>query len=113
MIPSAMTPLGRVTGLTCVLTAVVLNGASQDSSGALPVIHVQIDQGHPWRPPFGLERIGRPLAAVVSASERPAAARYVLSVLSRGKEVGRHDVRIPGGSPLLCPRADRVDMPMS
>jgi len=30
-----------------------------------PAAQIRIDPGHPWRPPFGLDRVGRPLAVEV------------------------------------------------
>jgi hypothetical protein len=60
---------------------------------------VRLEIGHPWRPPFGLDRVGRPLVAVVKASERPTGADYVLSLLDRGKLVSRHEVRFPAVPP--------------
>ena len=34
---------------------------------AKPATQICLDSGHHWRPPFGLERIGRPLVAVVES----------------------------------------------
>jgi hypothetical protein len=92
---SAMTPRRRVAGRTWALLAIVLTGAVVIRPASAESFQIRLDQGHPWRPPFGLERVGRPWAAVVSAAERPEEAKYVLSVLSRGKAVGQHDVRFP------------------
>lgn len=41
-----------------------------------------MDPGHPWRPPFGLERVGKPLV-VAAEMETPAAPRTYASQLSR------------------------------
>ena len=60
---------------------------------------IRLDRGHPWRPPFGLQRVGRPIEVVVQAADRPAGTAHILTVLSRGKEVGRHDVRFPANPP--------------
>jgi hypothetical protein len=53
--------------------------------------HIRIDPGHPWLPPFGLERVGKPLEIVVevTSAKRPEREYSVVSYLE-GKEVGRH-----------------------
>ncbi|MGP0070263.1 MAG: hypothetical protein ACLQGP_42515 [Isosphaeraceae bacterium] len=43
--------------------------------------------------------MGRPIEVVVQAADRPAGTAHILTVLSRGKEVGRHDVRFPANPP--------------
>ncbi|MDD2765082.1 MAG: hypothetical protein PHE83_14040 [Opitutaceae bacterium] len=51
---------------------------------------MQIVPGHPWRPPFGLDRVGRPPDAVVTfaGSEKPVGEFVVLGYRD-GKEVSR------------------------
>jgi len=58
---------------------------------------IRIDPGHPWRPPFGLDRIGRPLTAVaeISAAERPY-REYWLSAYRGGKEIDRQLFHLTG-----------------
>jgi hypothetical protein len=60
---------------------------------------ITLESGHPWRPPFGLERVGRPLMAVIESSSRPRDSDYVLSLLDRGKEVARQPVSFPAQPP--------------
>ena len=47
---------------------------------------IRLDSQHPWRPPFGLERVGQPLTAVVevTAEERPH-REYWLAALVGGR----------------------------
>ncbi len=60
---------------------------------------IRLESSHPWRPPFGLERVGRPVTVMIQASERPEGTRYVLSVRNRGNVVGEHEVRFPTDPP--------------
>jgi hypothetical protein len=61
---------------------------------------IRLDPGHAWCPPFGLDRIGRPLAAVVEAPGDGPAPRG-LSLVGRrdGKEIVRRAVELPERPP--------------
>ena len=49
---------------------------------------ILLDQGHPWRPPFGLDRVGRPVTARVERSEaKVPASDLFLSARATGREV--------------------------
>ena len=52
---------------------------------------VSVDQGHPWRPPFGLERVGaQPVAHVeLTATEAPTYEYYLIAYRD-GQESERH-----------------------
>ena len=52
---------------------------------------IHIDSGHPWRPPFGLDRVGKPITVVVdlSAPTRPL-QEYYLAGFRSGHELERH-----------------------
>jgi hypothetical protein len=61
-----------------------------DQAPAAIKVQLQIKAGHPWRPPFGLDRVGQPLEAVVTLPQhRPPEARFVLVGYRDGKEVSR------------------------
>src|SRR4051794_32068026 len=45
---------------------------------APPTFRIRLDPGHPWRPPFGLNRVGRSIVANVESAGRPAPASYTL-----------------------------------
>ena len=60
---------------------------------------IKFMQGHPWRPPFGLDRVGQPYTAVVESTGQPQHTDYVLTILLHGKEVGRHPVTLTGKPP--------------
>jgi hypothetical protein len=59
--------------------------------------------GHPWRPPFGLDRIGAPLSAVITVvGQLPAQTGLTVVAYSQGKEVGRTPLKLTGQSPFAC-----------
>ena len=75
--------------LTSAWIAIVLIIPNRDSIAAAPSFQVRLDSGHPWRPPFGLDRVGRPIAVVVESSEKPESASFTLTALWKGKEIQR------------------------
>ncbi|MDR3633185.1 MAG: hypothetical protein P4L84_05060 [Isosphaeraceae bacterium] len=68
---------------------------------APPPYRLRLDPGHPWRPPFGLERIGRPIAAVVEASEKPATV-CTLAAFRAGKEVNHRTLTFTSEPPYVA-----------
>ena len=73
--------------LTGVLALAVQGTASAE------VVRMRVEPGHPWRPPFGLDRLGRPLDAVVEVPSGPMpAGEYVVVGYREGKEVSRQGV---------------------
>jgi hypothetical protein len=61
-----------------------------------PAYRIRILTGHPWLPPFGLDCVGQTPTAQIELRAQPLfLSDFVLSVLLKGKEVGRHSVRIP------------------
>ena len=84
--------------LVCAGIAMAL-AATQVSAAASPSFRLRLDHGHPWRPPFGLDRIGGPIVAIVEATAPPEPARYVLTSLAKGQELERVAVEFPGTAP--------------
>src|SRR5260370_37628259 len=75
----------------CLVLAAVSPISAQDDCNEQVVALVRVDPGHPWRPPFGLERVGRPLTAWVEvSSDQPLIREYSLVGYLHGKEVGRY-----------------------
>jgi hypothetical protein len=74
-----------------------------ESFGQLPcdervVPRIRIDLGHPWRPPFGLDRIGKPLTAVVElTAEAHPVREYYLTAMLHGRELERHALNLESG----------------
>ena len=73
-----------------------------DSPAEKPAGWIRLESGHPWRPPFGLERVGQPLVAVVMIlADRPP-PEYVLVGYQQGKETSRSVLTLTGQSPHAC-----------
>lgn len=61
------------------------------------VPHIRLDSGHPWQPPFGLERVGQPLTVAVELeSEQRPMREYWLAGYLNGKEIDRHVLHLTG-----------------
>ena len=73
--------------------------ATGQAAGEAAGFQVRIDPGQPWRPPFGLDRVGRTIGVVVDADARPDTAQYVLSAAWKGKELARQSVTFPEKPP--------------
>lgn len=59
---------------------------------------VEVDTGHPWRPPFGLERVGAPITIRVALDGPDAAfGEYVVVGYRDGKETERQALHVTGG----------------
>ena len=62
----------------------------------------QIDPGHPWRPPFGVERVGLTPVIVQFASDTHPAPEHWLAAYREGKEVERKELDVSGNSHPAC-----------
>jgi hypothetical protein len=99
MVPRGL-PISRLSlALVSLCVVVVLPTRADQRSQAQVTFRLILDPGHPWRPPFGLDRVGMPPAVVVRASGRPAGAGYLLAVHRGGREIGRRPVRFPESPP--------------
>jgi hypothetical protein len=68
-----------------------------------PAAQIRIDPGHPWRPPFGLERVGRPLSVVVEiAADQQPLPEYRLIGYAGEKEIARPALKLTGKPPYTC-----------
>ena len=74
----------------CVLVTTLLPVASTRAfpSEGHATYRLKLDAGHPWRPPFRLDRVGRPIVVVVEASARPGDAVYRVEAFANGKLIG-------------------------
>jgi hypothetical protein len=70
-----------------------------EAGTAKSAARIRIDRGHAWRPPFGLDRIGQPLTAVVEldGDQRPPEVE-VVGYLG-GKEIARTTLTLSGRAP--------------
>jgi len=65
----------------------------QPSNGCTEKVlaQVRVDSGHPWKPPFGIDRVGAlPVAHVELATRQATTRDYFLMAYRHGREVERH-----------------------
>ena len=62
----------------------------------------QFDPGHPWRPPFGVERVGLTPVIVQFADDTRPAPEHWLGAYREGKEVERIPLDVTGASPFTA-----------
>ena len=73
---------------------------------------IRVDAGHPWRPPFGLERVGQPLTAVAEIhTEKMPIREYSLVGYLEGKEVGRYGLALSSGKSVWTGQASFATPP--
>ena len=83
---------------TCVslLCLVSVQKAANDCDEKVTV-RIRLDEGHPWRPPFSLDRVGQPLNVVVEvASEERPYREYWVVAYQNGKEIDRQIFHLSG-----------------
>ena len=66
-----------------------------------PQVRIRVEQSHPWRPPFGLDRIGQPLVAVVELDAISPSSEYTLVAYCRAKEIARQTLTWTGQAPAV------------
>jgi hypothetical protein len=64
-----------------------------------PQARIRVEQSHPWRPPFGLERIGQPLVAAVELDAIPRSHTFTLIAYRRGQEIARQTLTLTDQAP--------------
>ena len=62
----------------------------------------QFDPGHPWRPPFGVERVGLTPVIVQFACNTHPAPEHWLAAFREGKEMERKALDVGGSSPFTA-----------
>ncbi len=83
------------------ILAAIPHAAAADSKK--PAVQIRVDPGHPWRPPFGLARVGRPLAVVVEiAADQQPRPEYRLVGYAGEKVIGRSALALTGKAPYAC-----------
>lgn len=60
---------------------------------------IRVEAGHPWRPPFGLDRVGKAPEGVVELATRPVNRNLALVAYAEGREIGRYPVAFSDKSP--------------
>ncbi len=87
--------------LACAIpfSALGWTASAQVQADRPPAYRIYLDHGHPWQPPFGLERVGRPFQVVVEARDRPEAASYFITAISKGTNGASFPLRFPSEPP--------------
>lgn len=70
----------------------------------------QLDAGHPWRPPFGIDRVGNLAVVVQFASDARPTPRHAVVAYRDGIELERRPLDVAGVSPFTV-RVDFVATP--
>jgi hypothetical protein len=90
-----------------VLCVVPVMAQQRDGCEETVTPHIRVDPGHAWRPPFGVDRVGRPLAVYVElTAEHSPLREYYLSGYRGGKETERHLLNVMRGK---SPFADTAE----
>ena len=92
-------------GMIILVSAVLAEGIEPCSENV--TAQIRIDAGHPWRSPFGLERVGKPLTAVAEIQTETMPIReYSLVGYLEGKEVGRYALVLSRGKSMWTGEAN-------
>src|SRR5262249_15313519 len=74
--------------------------APPEPAAAIAVPRISVDTGHPWRPPFGLDRIGAPLELHAELDAKPESTRrYEVSAIRNGLQVESRSLEFVGEKP--------------
>ena len=68
---------------------------------AAETAQLSVDQGHPWRPPFGLDRVGASFEVLLNIAEPVASSSYHLSGMRDGAQVFEQTFAAPDGNPCV------------
>src|SRR6266478_2794068 len=103
---SAVFVLGFLPASGC-LGAQVAPGCGETATAT-----IRIETGHPWRPPFGLDRIGRPLDVVADLTlEGRPFREYSLVAYREGQEIERHVLHLTRSTSPYTGRASFTKYP--
>ena len=68
-----------------------------DTNAEKVPFRIIVDTGHPWRPPFGIDRVGAPLEAHVELATKPESDRtFFVAAYRNEREVESHPLRFTG-----------------
>lgn len=80
----------------CLLFPLATTGAAEAGK---PPARIRVERSHPWRPPFGLDRVGQPLNAAVELDSNPPSSEVALVAYLRGQEIARKTLVLTGQAP--------------
>jgi hypothetical protein len=73
---------------------------------------IRVDSGHPWRPPFGLERVGAPIGVRVElVAEQALRNEYSLVAYRDGSETERKSLQVSGDKPSFFAATELSSLP--
>lgn len=81
----------------CALTFVPRPLPAQQLTGCAEQVFplIRVDSGHPWRPPFGLDRVGGPVAVHVElTAPQPPSRQYSIVAYRDGRELSRESLSL-------------------
>lgn len=85
---------------------------SPDSCDEQVSPQIRVDFGHPWRPPFGLERVGAPISVRVElVAEQAQRHEYSLVAYRDGLETERRSLQVSGDKPPFFGTAEFSSLP--
>jgi len=84
----------------CAGLAVLLNGPLARALDQPPEgFTIQLEAPHPWRPPFRLDRVGRPVTVRIASKGVPPAGQFLLVEHQEGREAIEQEVVFPAQAP--------------
>lgn len=87
--------------MTKAFTSIILLLFSAVAFSASEIPVLRQDPGHPWRPPFGVERVGRPTCIVVEPPPKPERGEAVFAGYSGNREVFRETLTWNSPGPIM------------
>jgi len=76
--------------------------AADDGGENTNEIQILVDAAHPWQPPFGLDRVGRPLTIEVESKAKTRPPRdYAIVTIQDGKVSAHHKVDFSNSTPFI------------
>jgi hypothetical protein len=84
-------------GYVLIIIAVALPAQQQNGCSEKTSAKINVDRGHPWRPPFGVDRVGAPpVVHVELTADKPPQHEYYVAAYRKGREIERHQLKITG-----------------
>ena len=88
---------GLILGAGLLLLCLAVAQKAANDCDEKVTVRIRLDEGHPWRPPFSLDRVGQPLSVIVEveSEERPYREYWVVAY-QNGKEIDRQIFHLAG-----------------
>jgi hypothetical protein len=89
----------RASYLCCL---VAMGSPPVDAETAYPSVQLRVEEVHPWRPPFRLERVGQSRAVAIESPQSLPRGELTVAARSAGREVARQKVSLPDKPPRVA-----------